>query len=412
MRCSYVNSPAPGPGESTCSRPASIASRRVSASAERPPDGARQVALQAAQRLALALALGAFAGHEGPRRLVHAHLRDGDAVQGGVQLAVAAAVQAVALGLPARDRQRGDAGVHGEARLAREALRARGLADEAGGGERAAAGQGEQLGGEVGREPASISRSRASISRVSVRQRPVSSRAMRAWTPARPASSSSRRSSQQALRSASAGTSSASSRSCRCQRRRCWMRVRSATRSSRWSAEQAQLALGAGRGAPRAGPARAARRGRPRRRRSGRSCRACARSVRVCAMSFGGTRTQASPRSMRKRSRRPGDVTAVLEGEAALGGEARAQASRRSWPAPVGRHRELADELAGRASTATAVWLFLCGSIPSTIISCPLSDVTPELRDRRWTGLSGGLWPGSYQVTPANLAAGGGGHNA
>ena len=50
--------------------------------AQRPPDGARQVALQAAQRLARALALGALAGHEGLRRLVHAHLRHGDAVQG------------------------------------------------------------------------------------------------------------------------------------------------------------------------------------------------------------------------------------------------------------------------------------------------------------------------------------------
>ena len=137
-------------------------SRRVSAGkhslsaglggVERPPYGARQVAFQAAQRLALGLALGAFAGEEGARRLMGAHLRDRDAVQGGVQLAVAATVQAVAIGAAARDRHGGDAGVHGEARLAGEAQGACGLANEAGGGETTAAGQGEQLGGELGGE--------------------------------------------------------------------------------------------------------------------------------------------------------------------------------------------------------------------------------------------------------------------
>src|SRR5450759_5563442 len=102
-----------------------------------------------AEQLAGARALGPLAGHEGLRRLVHAQLGEGDAVQGGVQLAVAAAVQAVAVALAARDRQGCDAGVHGEARRAGEALGPGRLADEAGGAEGAAARQGEEFGGEL-----------------------------------------------------------------------------------------------------------------------------------------------------------------------------------------------------------------------------------------------------------------------
>jgi len=55
----------------------------------------------------------------------------------------------------------------------------------------------------------------------------------------------------------------------------------------------------------------------------------------------------------------------------------------------------------------------LFGEMPRRLIldiDATLLTAHSEVRDRRWTGLSGGLWPGSYQVTPTNLAAGGGGH--
>ena len=67
-----------------------------------------------------------------------------------------------------------------------------------------------------------------------------------------------------------------------------------------------------------------------------------------------------------------GDVTAVLEREAALGAEA--SAPRRAgarWP-----RRSVVTVSSPRsspvaASRATTVWLFLCGSIPSTITAVP-----------------------------------------
>src|SRR5665647_2165113 len=151
IRCSYVNSSARQRQSSSRRRIAADGQQLTSGLcvAQLPPDDPRQVPLQAAQRLAGALALGPLAGHEGLRRLVHAQLGEGDAVQGGVQLAVAAAVQAVAVALAARDRQGCDAGVHGEARRAGEALGPGRLADEAGGAEGAAARQGEEFGGEL-----------------------------------------------------------------------------------------------------------------------------------------------------------------------------------------------------------------------------------------------------------------------
>ena len=88
-------------------------------------------------------------------------------------------------------------------------------------------------------------------------------------------------------------------RACRCQRRHCWRRVHSPIRSLQWSTS---------RRSPRSGPARRA---------SGRAARATVAASmasllprllalrRVCAISFGGTRTQRSPAAMRAGSRRP-----------------------------------------------------------------------------------------------------------
>ena len=77
-----------------------------------------------------------------------------DAVNGGVDLAVAAAVEAVAVGLAGADGDRRDAGGACELGVGGEAVGAGDLADELGGGQRPEAGLGEQLrrglGDEVG----------------------------------------------------------------------------------------------------------------------------------------------------------------------------------------------------------------------------------------------------------------------
>ena len=112
---------------------------------EQVPDAAGEVALEAADGFAGALAFGAFAGDVVAGLGVAARAGDGDAVDGGVDLAVAAAVEPVAVGVARADRDRRDAGGAGELGLAAEALGAGDLADELGGGQRPEAGLGEQL---------------------------------------------------------------------------------------------------------------------------------------------------------------------------------------------------------------------------------------------------------------------------
>src|SRR5919202_4763963 len=70
---------------------------------EQVPDAAGEVALEAADGLGAGLALGALARDVGLRLGVAAQACDGDAVDGGVDLAVAAAVEAVALGVGLTD---------------------------------------------------------------------------------------------------------------------------------------------------------------------------------------------------------------------------------------------------------------------------------------------------------------------
>jgi len=72
---------------------------RVGAGLEEVPDAPGEVALEAAAGFFGALALGAFAGDVVLGFAVTAQAGDGDAVNGRVDLAVAAAVQAVAVGL-------------------------------------------------------------------------------------------------------------------------------------------------------------------------------------------------------------------------------------------------------------------------------------------------------------------------
>ena len=134
------------------------------------------------------------------------------------------------------DRHRGGAVVAGEGRLRAEAADARRLADELGGGERAAAGRASRRRGER-RPRGGRSRARgASMVGVSSRIRATRSRAMRATAPASPASAGlERRRGRGRGRAPRAAGSSPGVSSWRCQRRRFWARVRSATRSSRWS---------------------------------------------------------------------------------------------------------------------------------------------------------------------------------
>ena len=77
---------------------------------------------------------------------------DGDAVDGGVDLAVAAAVEAVAVGLAGADGDRRQAGGAGELGVGGEAAGAGDLADELGRGQRPEAGLGEQLRRDLGDE--------------------------------------------------------------------------------------------------------------------------------------------------------------------------------------------------------------------------------------------------------------------
>src|SRR3954453_18559975 len=76
---------------------------------EQVPDAAGEVALEAADGFFGAFAFGAFAGDVVLGLGVAAQARDGDAVDGGVDLAVAAAVEAVAVGLARADGDRSDA---------------------------------------------------------------------------------------------------------------------------------------------------------------------------------------------------------------------------------------------------------------------------------------------------------------
>jgi len=63
------------------------------------PDAAGEVALEATDRVAVGFAFGAFAVDVYAGLGMAAGARDRDAVDGGVDLAVAAAVEAVAVGL-------------------------------------------------------------------------------------------------------------------------------------------------------------------------------------------------------------------------------------------------------------------------------------------------------------------------
>ncbi len=76
---------------------------------EEVPDPAGEVALEAADRFSVGLAFGSFASDVVLRFGVAARAGDGDAVDRGVELAVAAAIEAVALCLAGAGGDRRDA---------------------------------------------------------------------------------------------------------------------------------------------------------------------------------------------------------------------------------------------------------------------------------------------------------------
>jgi hypothetical protein len=101
---------------------------------EEVPDAAGEVALEAADGLGAGLALGALAGDVGLRFGVAAQPRDRDAVDGGIDMAVATAVEPMAVGVARADWDRCDAAGASELGVGGKALRAGDLADELAGG--------------------------------------------------------------------------------------------------------------------------------------------------------------------------------------------------------------------------------------------------------------------------------------
>src|SRR5215213_7519445 len=81
---------------------------------EEVPDAAGEVAFEAADGFFGGLAFGSFAVEVGLGFGVAASAGDGDAVNRGVDLAVAAAVEAVAVGVAGTGGDRGDAAGAGE----------------------------------------------------------------------------------------------------------------------------------------------------------------------------------------------------------------------------------------------------------------------------------------------------------
>jgi hypothetical protein len=110
---------------------------------EEAPNLAREVAFEAADGFAVGLACGGLAGDVVAGLGVAAGSGDGDAVNGGVDLAVAAAVEPVAVGLARADWDWCDACRARKLGVGREAFGAGDLADQLRGRERPEARLGE-----------------------------------------------------------------------------------------------------------------------------------------------------------------------------------------------------------------------------------------------------------------------------
>jgi hypothetical protein len=104
-------------------------------------DDACELAFEAADRFASALAFGLLALEVGACAWMHTGLCDRDAVEGRVELAVTAAVEPVALHAARARFERRDAAVTGELRVGAEAVDRPDLGEQLRCGERSAAGQ-------------------------------------------------------------------------------------------------------------------------------------------------------------------------------------------------------------------------------------------------------------------------------
>ena len=119
--------------------------------------GAGEVALEAANGLPVGLAFGGLAGDVVAGLGVAAGAGDRDAVDGGVDLAVAAAIEAVAVGVARAGWDRGQPGGAGELGIGGEPAGAGDLADELGRSQGSEAGLAEQLRRHLGDEPSDLS---------------------------------------------------------------------------------------------------------------------------------------------------------------------------------------------------------------------------------------------------------------
>src|SRR5690606_29421280 len=106
--------------------------------------------LERAQGFGLGVAGGHATLQVGAGVIVAADLGDGDAVDGGVDLAVAGAGEAVSLPVAGPHRQRCGAVVGGVGVLGAETAHVRGLSDDLGGGEHTNSGQCQQGRGQLG----------------------------------------------------------------------------------------------------------------------------------------------------------------------------------------------------------------------------------------------------------------------
>ena len=104
------------------------------------------MAFEAADGFELGLAFGVFASEIGAGLGIGLGSGERDDVDRAVELAVAASVQSVALGVPTAGRDGSGAGVPGEVSVGREPLSAGGVADDDRGGHGSAPGLGEHLG--------------------------------------------------------------------------------------------------------------------------------------------------------------------------------------------------------------------------------------------------------------------------